>query len=382
MSDTHPPLAASAAKRPPPAMRTLAGWLCILSLAGCAGTPVVPGAPFTRAGTGPTVVFQAGLGDGKEVWASVLPELSRDFTVVALDRAGTGANPPRPGRRSPCDVAAEERTQLQSLGLRPPYILVGHSLGGLYQYAFAKLYPGEVAGLVLVDPTHPRNLEIIEQEMPHALALIKATRTLSWRDAARREFDDQLACLDQLDMDRPLAVPGQVLVAGRPQSVSSPGYEKRRLGLGRDWARLAGLAQVAMVWDCAHYIQKERPGAVAAAVRAVAGAPPVADGSAPARATVRTLRTPPIPVEAGATTSEQVRQAWGEPAERHQDGDLTVWIYTDLSAQVPTLVSLLPVIGDIADGIELAQQAAGRREVILWFDTDGRLKRHSVRMLD
>lgn len=255
---------------------------CALILfAGCASSPASASEPFVRAGSGPSVVvLQAGLGDGKEVWRSVMPELARDYTVVALDRAGTGANPARPGPRSPCDIAAEQRAQLLAMGLRPPYVLAGHSIGGLYQYAYAKLYPDEVAGLVLVDATHPRNLELIERELPHALSLVKAAKSVLWRGATSREFDDQVACLDKLDMDRPLSIPVQVLVAGRAQAISSPAFERGRLELGKDWTRMAGNVPMTLVPDSSHYIQKERPDVVVAAVRAVAGVPQATDVAA------------------------------------------------------------------------------------------------------
>ncbi|MBK7417536.1 MAG: alpha/beta hydrolase [Dechloromonas sp.] len=61
--------------------------------------------------------------------------------MFAYDRPGYGSNPASNTPRDPCTIATELRDQLRSAGLPPPYVLVGHSLGGLYQYVFARLYP-------------------------------------------------------------------------------------------------------------------------------------------------------------------------------------------------------------------------------------------------
>jgi pimeloyl-ACP methyl ester carboxylesterase len=102
---------------------------------------------------GPTVIFEAGAGGPLETWARVQPGVSRFARTIAYDRAGNGLSDkgvaPRDGRR----IATELHAALQQARAVPPYVLVGHSLGGPYIRVFAGLYPEEVAGLVLVDPT-------------------------------------------------------------------------------------------------------------------------------------------------------------------------------------------------------------------------------------
>lgn len=131
----------------------------VLMSAGCASTSTPrESGTYTLAGHGaPVVVFQAGLGDDRRTWNDILPTLAAHYTLFALDRPGAGDSPAVDSPRDPCTIAAEQRAALRSAGLASPYILVGHSLGGLYQYAYASLYPQEVAGFVLIDPTHPRN---------------------------------------------------------------------------------------------------------------------------------------------------------------------------------------------------------------------------------
>jgi pimeloyl-ACP methyl ester carboxylesterase len=102
---------------------------------------------------GPTVVFEAGAGSPLEAWILVQPQVSRFTTTIAYDRAGNGLSPKGPTPRDGRNVASELHTMLLHAGASPPYLLVGHSLGGPYIRAFVDAYPNEVAGLVLVDPT-------------------------------------------------------------------------------------------------------------------------------------------------------------------------------------------------------------------------------------
>lgn len=100
-----------------------------------------------------TVVFENGLGGPLEHWGKVQPEVSRFARTVTYDRAGVGLSDegprPRDGRR----IATELRQMLRLSAITPPYILVGASLGGPYIRIFAGMYPDDVAGLLLVDPT-------------------------------------------------------------------------------------------------------------------------------------------------------------------------------------------------------------------------------------
>jgi pimeloyl-ACP methyl ester carboxylesterase len=101
----------------------------------------------------PTVVLVGGLGDGLEIWERVQPAVAQFARVVAYDRAGLGQSDPDNAPPTPQHVATQLHTLLHNAGIKPPYVLVGHSIGGPHVRMFAGLYPGEVAGLVFVDPT-------------------------------------------------------------------------------------------------------------------------------------------------------------------------------------------------------------------------------------
>ena len=165
------------------------------------------------------VVFEAGSRGTIDKWGSVLEGASRDATVFAYNRPGYGnsddAATPRDGRT----VVEELRQLLRHKGLNPPYLLVGHSLGGLYMQLFARAYPDEVKGLVLVDAMYPRMVKATH-DFPWAVRL--AGRTLFSRAAWREieQMDDTgeaVLALPGIDdkpivrlVNEPKAKPGEV----------------------------------------------------------------------------------------------------------------------------------------------------------------------------
>ncbi|HEX8723140.1 MAG TPA: alpha/beta hydrolase [Pyrinomonadaceae bacterium] len=103
---------------------------------------------------GPAVVLVAGAGDFSFDWGPVQPGVSRFARVCSYDRAGLAWSDPGPTPRTMLQDAAELHALLRAAGVRPPYVLVGHSIGGLIARVYAERYPRETAALVLVDPTH------------------------------------------------------------------------------------------------------------------------------------------------------------------------------------------------------------------------------------
>jgi pimeloyl-ACP methyl ester carboxylesterase len=102
----------------------------------------------------PTVVFDSGLGDGVTVWGLVQPMVATATRACAYDRAGLGFSDPASTPRTSANMVDDLHRVLRAGGVDPPYVLVGHSLGGLTIKLYAFAYPTEVAGLVFVDPSH------------------------------------------------------------------------------------------------------------------------------------------------------------------------------------------------------------------------------------
>jgi len=101
---------------------------------------------------GTTVLFEAGIAATNLNWFHIQETVSQFAATASYDRGGLGWSSPCRTARTPSNIAAELHELLLEAGLKPPYILVGHSFGGLVMRRFALLYPQEVTSIVLVDP--------------------------------------------------------------------------------------------------------------------------------------------------------------------------------------------------------------------------------------
>lgn len=110
----------------------------------------------------PVVVIESGVGSWSLAWDEVQKEVSQFATVVTYDRAGLGWSQAGETARTGDQVNSELHNLLTQTGHKGPYILVGHSIGGLYSQLFANKYPEEVAGMVLVDTRPPK----FEEDFP------------------------------------------------------------------------------------------------------------------------------------------------------------------------------------------------------------------------
>lgn len=222
---------------------------------------------FSAKGRGsPAVVFEAGLGDSLSSWDAVLPAVAAHTRVIAYSRPGYGRSDRATAPRDVATVAAELRRLLQSIGERPPYVLVGHSLGGLYVRAYAALYPQDVVGLVLVDPTHPDILQRMDREAPTDAWLFGAVGGMFF--GVRR---DELRALETsaafFSEHAPYTGFTIALGAQRVGRFSSD----RLVPLKRELLEetVATLADGEARWvDTSHYIQREQPNAVVTAILA------------------------------------------------------------------------------------------------------------------
>ena len=101
---------------------------------------------------GPAVLFEAGIAATNLNWHHIQEKVSGFTATASYDRCGLGWSSPCRSLRTPGNISAELHTMLETAGIKPPYILVGHSFGGLVMRRYAAIYPEEVAGVVLVDP--------------------------------------------------------------------------------------------------------------------------------------------------------------------------------------------------------------------------------------
>lgn len=142
-------------------------------------------------GTGsPVVVFEAGLDTlGALSWSRVHDAVAKTTRACAYSRAGIMWSDPASGPFDARSEAADLHNALAKAGEKPPFVMVGHSLGGPYLLTYTGLYGAEVAGLVFVDASHPDQVarlhNAIGRDIDQGAGLIKAADRLAWSGAVR-----------------------------------------------------------------------------------------------------------------------------------------------------------------------------------------------------
>lgn len=247
-------------------------FLASLAVAGGLAAPACAEAPLRQdAGTGltyrlsgdrgPLVVFESATAEPMANWDAVVARLGPCLRALAYDRAGTGASAPL--GTNPVlagEVAARLRQLVRDARLPGPYILVGHLIGGLYAQAFARAYPESVAALVLVDaasPLEPPNTFVPTQpSAPGTVAAAEESGVAASMEALRKG---------------PALPPVPLIVLAATRHDDTPAREALWQQVQAETAALSPRGRRIVV-EGSHFLQTERPEAVAAAIREAAGA--------------------------------------------------------------------------------------------------------------
>jgi pimeloyl-ACP methyl ester carboxylesterase len=262
-----------------------------------------------RGSGSPTVVLESGYGNRGDVWdidalgpnssaTAVLPGVSAFTRVCAYDRPGTildvsqrSRSDSAPQPRTVADAVADLHALLSAAGLPGPYVLVGHSLGGIINRLYAATYPDDVAGLVLVDSAHEDQNDRIQTVMTpeqwtafDKIAQAAPTGLEDYPEFERIDFDASFAQMRAAASATPLRpLPLFVLSHGRPITVDlpagtlPPGFpadalERTWQELQDDLAALVPGARHVIATKSGHYIQIEQPDLVIEAIRQVVAA--------------------------------------------------------------------------------------------------------------
>lgn len=214
--------------------------------------------------TGPTVVFEAGLGNDSSTWRLVAGPVAKFARAVLYDRAGLGQSLPIVTKKSAV-TAEEAATTLHRLliaaQLPPPYILVGHSLGGLYVQMYARKYPNEVSGVVLLDSSSadaPSELKTRAHLTPGSAADLE--------EKGVAESNQQVKEAGSFP-DIPLTV-----IAATDHGAFFKDWEPTLMHLQQQLASLSPQATLVVADGSGHDIQLDRPDMVIDAVRRMSNA--------------------------------------------------------------------------------------------------------------
>jgi pimeloyl-ACP methyl ester carboxylesterase len=215
----------------------------------------------------PAVILEGGFGAGIASWTNIENEIAKFTRVVSYDRAGLGQSEPGPKPRTAKQFALELHTALKNAGINPPYVLVGHSMGGITIRVFADMYSQEVAGLVLVDPSqegfndwlksHPSpELKQQEAEVAKAAAGIRD-------ESAGVEASFEQARKSKL----PPEIPVILLVAVQSPLKSDPKVTEKWIEEQREWVKKVPGAKLVRAEKSGHFIQGQQPELVIAAIK-------------------------------------------------------------------------------------------------------------------
>jgi pimeloyl-ACP methyl ester carboxylesterase len=251
----------------------------------------------------PTVILDSGLGDTYLSWRKVQPEIAKFAQVCSYDRAGLGYSDPSSQPRTSQVIATELHALLQAAHVPPPYILVGHSMGGYDVRVYANMFRNDVVGMVLVDSSHPdqenrfppelksmegswqREAEFLEYGMPFGIPRlmslceddpVQRAAECNWHSA--REGAAEMKAFSQSAAqaagagslgDMPLAVlshdpdkPSAELPPDLAKSTNQA-WEKMQ----EELAHLSTRGTQTVAKNSGHYIQLDRPELVIDAVR-------------------------------------------------------------------------------------------------------------------
>lgn len=203
---------------------------------------------------GPTVVFEAGLGMDLTSFDPIFDEIAAHTRAFAYDRPGYGGSTPTSRERTVEQAVEDLRRLLGLAGVEPPYVLVGHSLGGVYFLNFAHRFPEETAGVVLIDAPHPN----IYKRLKAVGVDARVSDERYWRmgEPGRREYDGALESELAGDLgDIPLVVMTSGDVAHSP---FGPMVKKTRA----DLAALSTNGRQVYAEDSSHMMIEDAPGLV------------------------------------------------------------------------------------------------------------------------
>jgi pimeloyl-ACP methyl ester carboxylesterase len=224
----------------------------------------------------PTLVLFNGAGVTLEGWGRLYPGIERIGRVLAWNRRGVGASSRPAARPTGAVVVDEARQLLAALDLAPPYLLVGHSLGGLYVQLFARRYPGEVVGAVLVEATHPRDRELLkghEGRLASVLGKVLAVPQRLFRANLRAELDGIDGTAREVESAGPFpGVPLTVVTGGQEPPRWLVPQEQARIKRAHQQAlaRLTPQGRQVMARRSGHFPQVTQPELVLDVLRSIA----------------------------------------------------------------------------------------------------------------
>lgn len=294
--------------------------MSIAELDGVSAVPVIDDLPtrmidvggrrlaFFCSGRGsPVVVLETGLGAESNEWAPVQRAIRVLTRVCSYDRAGRRASDRASSPRNAAEMVDDLHKLLEAAEVPGPYVLVGHSFGGLLMRLYASQHRDRVAGIVLVDSMHEDQFDVFGKMFPPPTPadplVLRETRafwTGGWRDpASTEERIDLVSSISEVRRVVSLGnIPLHVITAGTflnqslIPSARRAELQRRWEDLQKQFLKLSSRATQSIVHSSGHFVQRDDPQVVIDAIRAVIGhaGPSAAGGRLPNNKDHRSLR--------------------------------------------------------------------------------------------
>ena len=222
-----------------------------------------------------TIVLLNGEGVSLEGWRALYPAIERLGTVFAWNRLGVKGSDDPPQPQSGAAVVACLRELLGYAGLTPPYVLVGHSLGGLYANLFTRLHPREVSAMLLLEATHPGDHEALRRHgslFAQGIAKVLELPQKMFGGNLHSEIECVGRSVREIEAAGPFPkVPLTVLTGDKapPSWMMSPAAVGARRANQQDLARLSPLGEQVIAGHSGHFPQLTEPDLVLRELRSL-----------------------------------------------------------------------------------------------------------------
>lgn len=213
----------------------------------------------------PHIVLINGGSGPIEGWMKILPKLAESATVFAYNRFGVaGSDKPREPQDGLTIVEAL-REVLTTARMEPPFLLVGHSLGGLYANLYARLYPHEAAGVVFLESSHPKDLSF-DQYQGKAVKTINKMLSMFDSISSHKQFNEVHFVKKTAEQIRAIEhfpdIPVYVITGGKESRMMPGVVRQKRLEHQLELLSLTRSGKHITAGNSGHFPQLSEPGIV------------------------------------------------------------------------------------------------------------------------
>ncbi|MCA0758224.1 alpha/beta hydrolase [Paenibacillus sp. N4] len=219
---------------------------------------------------GPPIVLLNGGSGPIEGWMKILPRLAESAAVFAYNRLGVaGSDKPREPQDG-LTIVETLREALKTAGLEPPFLLVGHSLGGLYANLYARLYPHEAAGVVFLEASHPKDLSL-DQYQGKAIKTINKMFSMFDSFSSHKQFNEVHFVKKTAEQIRAIGhfpdIPVYVITGGKESRMMPEIVRQKRLEHQLELLSLTRSGKHITAGSSGHFPQLSEPDVVIGAIK-------------------------------------------------------------------------------------------------------------------